>query len=339
MIVRVPGNAIPPVLNLCWRDHRSCSTSVFTSTPQRSSRTRRPGCPGRSGTVAKRFLATFDEPQGDRVGETMPEVVHAARAARLLADTDADVIHDHSTAGPLSAGSRSVPTVVTAHNPVTGEHGDYYRALGGTGAPVAIPHALPAAAPDLAWAATVHNAVRVDTYPFSADKGDYALFLGRASADKGVHLALDAAREAGVRLLLAGKCSEPGERAYFDAEIAPRLGDDAVWLGEADHLRKRELLAGARCLVAPVRWEEPFGLVLVEALACGTPVVAFPRGAVPEIVRDGVTGFVCEDVDGLARAIVDAGRLDPAACRADAKTRFDVPAMAAGYESVYAAVR
>ena len=290
-------------------------------------------------TAAKRFASTYSEPQGGRVGQSIPEVLHAARAARVLSELDRsdalDLIHDHSTTGPLAAQCRPAPTVVTAHGPANGEFGQYYRALGDTIALVAISDAQRASAPDLPWIGRVYNAIPVHTYPFNRDKGDYALFLGRCSPEKGAHLAIDAAHEAGVRLLMAGKCSEPPERAYFEAEIEPRLGDHAVWLGEADAERKRELLAWARCLLMPVCWEEPFGIVMAEALACGTPVAGFPRGSVPEVVHDGVTGILCDGVDELAKAIIKCGRLDPAACRADAQERFDVPAMARGYEAVY----
>jgi glycosyltransferase involved in cell wall biosynthesis len=246
-----------------------------------------------------------------------------------------DLVHDHTLAGPLPAAGRPVPTVVTVHGPVDGELGDCYRRLGGRVALVAISDAQRRAAADLPWVATVHNGIDVDTYPFILDKEGFVLFLGRFGPEKGAHLAIDAARQAGRPILLAGTCSEPAERAYFLAEISPRMGQD-VWLfGEAGTVAKRDLLSRARCLVFPACRQEPFDLAPIEALACGTPVVALGRGSVPEMVADGVTGFVCGDVTELPAAIEAAGTLDPRRGRDHVREHFDLDAMVAGYEAVY----
>jgi glycosyltransferase involved in cell wall biosynthesis len=289
---------------------------------------------GRDRTAAE-FLATWPEPPSARLGEPLPEVLHAAATQRLLEGIDVDLVHDHTLAGPLLAAGRPVPTVVTAHGPVDGELGAYYRQLGGELALVAISDAQRRSAPDLPWVATVWNAIDVESYPFRNSKDDYLLWLGRFHPDKGAHVAIDAARAAGRSIFLAGKCNEHAERAYFLEEISPRLGPD-VWLfGEADAKAKRELLAGASCLLFPVCWEEPFGLVMVEALACGTPVVALDRGSVPEILLDGRTGFICRDPAELAAAIQQVSSLDPSNLRRHARQRFDLSVMAAGYEAVY----
>jgi glycosyltransferase involved in cell wall biosynthesis len=161
------------------------------------------------------------------------------------------------------------------------------------------------------------------------------LFLGRMSPEKGVVEAIDAARGAGVRLVIAAKCSEAVERAYRDEEVLPRLGPDIDFIGQVDDTQKKDLLARARCLVFPIQWEEPFGLVMVEAMACATPVVALNRGAVPDVVAHGRTGFVCDRLDQLPGAIARVDLIDPALCRAEAERRFDGPAMVAGYEHVY----
>ncbi len=181
---------------------------------------------GRHATRAQRFIATSDRESADQVGELMPELVHAAKVARILDMLDADLIHDHTVVGPLTALGRLTPTVVTAHGAVTGERGDFYRALGGTVRLVAISDAQRSTAPDLAWTATVHNAIRAETFPFRQEKDDYALFLGRFHPEKAPHLAIDAARAAGIPIILAGKCSEPIERAYFAQEIGPRAGPE-----------------------------------------------------------------------------------------------------------------
>ncbi|MDQ0578374.1 glycosyltransferase family 4 protein [Streptomyces rishiriensis] len=289
---------------------------------------------GHNGTLG-RFVATYETPQGDHLGSVGPEVVHAARAAGTLASLRPDVIHDHSTAGPLQARRRRAPTVVTAHGPVSGVTGEYYRALGDTVHLVAISRAQQAQAPDILWSGQIYNAVRTADYPYRLRKGRHALFLGRLAADKGVHLAIDAARRADMPILIAGACNDPAERAYVDAEVRPRLGEDARWIGEADHATKLGLLADARCLVFPICWEEPFGMVMVEAMACGTPVVALRRGSVPEIVDDGVTGFICDRPEQLPAALRSVDRLSPQACRERVCNRFDTLNMASAYQTLY----
>ena len=289
---------------------------------------------GRNGTRA-RFRRTYDTPQGARIGEPLPEVVQAAAAGRILGELDADIVHDHSLAGPLLAFGRDIPTVVTVHGTVNGEAGNYYRQLGGRVELVAISDAQRRSAPDLNWCATVHNAINTADFPFREEKEDWVLFLGRCTPDKGMHLAIDAARAAGREIVLAAKRTEPAENAYFETEIKVRLGPDAKWLGEVGGERKKELLSRARCLLFPIQWEEPFGMVMIEAMACGTPVIALRRGSVPEVVTHGATGLVCDKPSELADAINAAGTIDPAACRNDVLTRFHPAAMAAGYEQAY----
>ena len=291
---------------------------------------------GRNGTAAD-FRATSDRPQPDRIGQGLPEVVHAAALPAILADLDVDVVHDHSLAGPLLARGRSRPTVVTAHGPVTGDMCRYYRGLNGSVHLVAVSNAQRGLAPDLDWAGTVHNAIDVDTFPFRRDKEDFALFLGRTTPCKGIPEAIAAAAEAGVRLRIAAKCREPDERRYFEQVVAPLLGPGVEWLGEVDREGKLDLLAAARCLLFPISWDEPFGLVMVEAMACGTPVVATRRGSVPEVVAHGQTGFVCDDHASLVAALRRVDQLSADRCRAEAVRRFDVDLMAARYEDVYRA--
>ncbi len=289
---------------------------------------------GSDGTPA-RFLATYPDPPSSRLGEPVPEVVHAAAAARHLDGLDVQIVHDHSLAGPLTAGRRATPTVATVHGPVTGELAWYYRELGDTVGLVALSDAQRRAAPGLNWVGTVHNAVDVGTFPFRADKDDFVLFLGRFNPDKGAHLAIDAARAAGRRIVLAGKLNEQPERDYFAAEIEPRLGPGVEYVGEADAAMKRDLFSRARCLVFPIQWEEPFGMVMIEAMACGTPVVALRRGAVPEVVADGRTGFVRDRFEQVAEAIDQTNRLRPEDCRDHVARNFDVSVMAQRYERLY----
>ncbi|MFN2490411.1 MAG: glycosyltransferase family 4 protein [Actinomycetota bacterium] len=285
--------------------------------------------------TSARYVRTYEKAPSERLGEPFPEVVHAAAVGGTLRDGRFDVVHDNSLAGPLLAFGRSTPTVVTAHGPVDGEIGEYYRLLREVVAMVAISDAQRRIAPDLSWVATVYNCIPVEQYPMQEDKEDFLVWLGRMNPEKAPHLAIDAARRVGMRIVLAGKCSEPAEERYFEAEIAPRLGDGVEWTGEADTERKKDLLCRARCFVFPIRWEEPFGIVMVEAMACGTPVVALRAGSVPEVVVDGVTGFVCDSPEELPGAIERIGEIDPSACRDHVVERFGVDAMVAGYEEVY----
>jgi glycosyltransferase involved in cell wall biosynthesis len=289
---------------------------------------------GDDGTSAE-FVATYAEPPSARLGESLPEVLHAAAAAHALADRSIDVVHDHTLAGPLLARGRGVPTVVTMHGPVAGEAGEYYRLLGDSIGLVAISAAQRRAAPELPWIGTTYNAVDVATYPYREDKDNMLLFLGRIHPDKGVHHAIDAARVAGLPITVAGKCSEPVEREYYRTHIQPRLARDVTMFGVADATTKRELLARAAGLLFPVVWEEPFGMVMLEAMACGTPVIALHRGSVPEVVVDGVTGVICADPTDLPDAIHSARRLDPSACREHVRDNFNVATMVTGYEAAY----
>jgi glycosyltransferase involved in cell wall biosynthesis len=285
--------------------------------------------------VSGEFRQTYAEPPSSRIGEPIPEVTHALVAAEHLDELDADVVHDHSLAGPLTARGRRSPTVVTTHGPVEGDLAAYYANLGPNVHLVAISEFQRSRAPELPWSGVVHNAIPVGEYPFRADKEDFCLFLGRMNDEKAPHLAIEAARAAGRRLVVAAKCTEPHEKRYFEEHVQPLLGPDAEWFGPADNEQKKDLLARASCLVFPVQWDEPFGLVMVEAMACGTPVVALRRGSVPEVVADGVSGFVCDELAELPGAIERAGEIDPQACRQQVVLRFDVPVMTEGYVAVY----
>ena len=289
---------------------------------------------GRNGTRAH-FRQTYPAAQSLRLGEPLPEVFHAAATARILDQLDVDVVHDHTLAGPLLARGRGTPTVVTVHGPLAGEPGEYYRHLGETVHLVAISDAQRRWAPDLHWCATVHNAIDPDDLRYCAEKEEWVLFLGRCTPDKGMHLAIDAARESSREIRLAAKCSEPAEKAYFEKEIRPRIGEGVEWLGEVGGEVKTDLLARARCLLFPIQWEEPFGMVMIEAMASGTPVISMRRGSVPEVVSHGVTGIVCDEPAELRHAIDVVGRIDPARCRQEVLRRFTPEVMAAGYEEAY----
>ena len=296
---------------------------------------------GRAGTAA-RFVPLWDRTLPDRLGQPYPEVMNALKVRRAVACIAAadgiDIVHDHTFAGPLNAPAYrglGITTVVTVHGPIDDDLYPYYRELGDEVGLIAISDRQRELAPDLNWVGRVHNALRVQDWPFRADKQDYALFLGRFTPYKGAHLAVRAAHEAGIPLVLAGKCDEPAEKAYFEQEVHPLLTDSDHFFGPADAVSKRKLLAGARCLLFPVLWEEPFGMVMIEAMACGTPVVALRGGAVPEVVIDGMTGLIHDRPAELPAAIERAASLDPAACRRHVAANFGVAQFGSGYEQIY----
>jgi glycosyltransferase involved in cell wall biosynthesis len=289
---------------------------------------------GRKGTRA-RLVQTFEEPQWPRLGTPEPELLHAARVSGLLADLQADVVHDHSAAGPAFVRDRQMPLVITSHGPATGAWGDYLEAAGDAMCLVAISQAQVDLTPELPWRAVVHNALDVAEIPCRAEKEDYLVWMGRFSPDKAAHLAIDVARKAGRRLLLAGKLSEPDEREYFSSQVEPLLGEDAEFVEELSGSEKYDVLGKAAGFLFPLQWEEPFGMVLIEAMACGTPVLSLRRGAVPEVVLDGVTGFVRETPDELVEAIDRLPEIDAAACRKHVEDNFSPDRMVDGYERVY----
>ncbi len=189
--------------------------------------------------------------------------------------------------------------------------------------------------PDEPWT-TVHNGVDVDFYQPSFDPGKYLLYLGRISPKKGTHIAIEIAQRCGVPLLIAGNVSnELGGLEYFESTIKPRFGADIKWIGEVGDLAKRQLYQGALALLFPIQWEEPFGLVMAESLACGTPVIALNRGSVKEIVEHGATGFIGTSVNDLVSSVKNVGTIQRMECRASAVARFSENAMVARYVDVY----
>jgi glycosyltransferase involved in cell wall biosynthesis len=181
----------------------------------------------------------------------------------------------------------------------------------------------------------IYNSIDVESFPFSAGGGDDLLFLSRIAPEKGPHLAVEVARRTGRRLILAGKVDQYDQR-FFDEVVRDLIdGDQIVFVGEADAQRKRELYANAYCLLLPLQWEEPFGLVMAEAMACGTPVIALRRGSAPELIAHGETGFVVDTVDEMADAVASVGTISRQACRDWVAHRFTPQIMASQYIQAY----
>jgi glycosyltransferase involved in cell wall biosynthesis len=193
--------------------------------------------------------------------------------------------------------------------------------------------------PQANWIATVPNAIDLAAYHFQPDPGDYLVFLGRISPEKRPDRAIELARDVGMRLVIAAKV-DPADQAYYDHAIAPLIAANPLidFIGEVDDRGKDELLGHAYAYLFPIDWPEPFGLTMAEAMATGTPVVAMRAGSAPEVVVDGVTGFLADTLHDLAEAIPRVKELDRRACRAHVEARFAPAVMADGYEHAYAAV-
>jgi glycosyltransferase involved in cell wall biosynthesis len=265
--------------------------------------------------------------------DTITELRHVIRSYAAM--TCVDVVHDHTLIGPLYGHAPvRTPVVTTAHGPFNATLAPVYRAMRGV-AILAISYHQAATAVGVPLAAVIHHGLDVGSVPEGRGNGGYVSFLGRMSPEKGPREAALAARAAGVPLRMAAKLREPAEREYYDAKVKPLLCSDVEFLGELDYAEKLELLGGSFALVNPMQWAEPFGLVMIEALATGTPVVATPVGSAPEIVDDGVTGYLRTGIPALAAAILDASRLDRASCRAVAARRFSSQRMVDEHIRVY----
>lgn len=253
--------------------------------------------------------------------------------------SDFDIIHNHTTFEGLStAGLVETPMLSTLHGDMKGDWRllfGFYRGWYNT-----ISFSAKRLLPEKErFAGVIYNAIDVKSYPFNGKVGEsYMLFLSRISREKGPHLAIEVARRLGRRLIIAGNIDTVDEE-YFKTEVFPLVDGDLVqFVGEADYHRKRELLAGAYCLLAPITWEEPFGLFIIEAMACGTPVLAMRKGSIPEIVRHGDTGYVVNSVDEMAAAVDKARWIDRRRCREYVENNFDVPRMARDYLDAYAMI-
>jgi glycosyltransferase involved in cell wall biosynthesis len=277
---------------------------------------------------------TFEKSIGVGLGSSVDEIRHVTRAYGQLEDMD--VVHDHTLVGPLhSAAFPNLPVVTTNHGPFNPDLIDCYRAIAGQVPVIAISHHQASTALDIPIAAVIHHGVSLGDFPVGHGGGGYALFLGRMHPGKGAHIAARVAAQAGIPLIIAAKMSEPEEYAYFEAMVRPLLGRDIEYIGEVDRRIKIELLGEAECLLNPIAWPEPFGMVMIEALACGTPVLTTRLGAAPEIVEDEVVGFLRSNEAGLVGALGRVREIDRAACRQRVEDRFSVERMVAKHISVY----
>lgn len=294
-------------------------------------------------TTTAHLISHFSPPLWAQENGLSPEVLlshHAMMIEQVIRHTsEFDVLHFH--AGYLHAPAmrrQETPHVTTFHAPMNiPELFPVYREFSDIPV-VSISDSQRRPVPWLNWQGTVHHGLPPDLYAFHGQPGGYLAFLGRTSPEKGMDRAVEIARRAGMKIKIAAKIDRDGhvKERYFQQVIRPLLEDPVVeFLGEIGDDEKDDFLGNAFALLTPINWPEPFGLVMIEAMACGTPVIAYNRGSVPEIIDDGVTGAVVNDIDEAVAAVDAVSRLSRARCRQVFEKRFTTTHMAHKYLSIY----
>ncbi|MFO7962090.1 MAG: glycosyltransferase family 4 protein [Nitriliruptoraceae bacterium] len=294
------------------------------------------------GSLTRAELRTvYSSPPSEQLGDGVVELPHVLTGYRDRHRYE--LIHDHTVTGAAVGALLDGPPIVhTVHGAWTSDLCRLYEMIADRVALVAVSHDHAAHAPSgLPMAGVVHNGIDVARYPFEARSLGHLAWVGRAGADKGADLAVAVATRLGLPLRIAMKLNEPEEHRWWEQVMVPLLADtDTVVVHNATHAQKLAVLRGAAALLVPIRWDEPFGLTMVEAGACGIPVVAFARGAVPEIVEDGRTGWAVppDDVDAMCTAVERVGEIDRGLCRDHIERHFAAARMAQGYERIYASL-
>ncbi len=292
---------------------------------------------GGSSTGARLVSPLEVPPRPDELGNVWDETTHVLDAYRRAEEFD--VVHDHTEMGPaVGALLGRVPVVHTLHQSWTPQTVRLFRRLADSVHLVAISHAQAVAGPDVPMAGVIHHGLDLSDFPLVPDKEDRLVWVGRASPDKGPVEAIEVAARAGLPLTMLIKVGEPDEQHYWEHVLSRRLTDTVDVVHNADHAVKVDALGRARGLLFPIDWDEPFGLVMIESLACGTPVVATRRGSVPEVVDDGRTGFLVDPDDRVGGSVAAVDRLatlSPADCRAAVEQRFSASRMVAAYDRLF----
>lgn len=245
-----------------------------------------------------------------------------------------DIIHDH--VGHLSLPTANIsrtPVVMTLHGPFTPENKRIFETLNKPFL-VTISNAQTFRMPNVNWAETIYNGLHMEHYPFSQTNDGYLIFVGRISMEKGVHLAIEVAQYLNLPLIIAAKL-ESVDMQYFNEYVGPRLSDQIRWIGEVDEEERNRLFSRALCSLHPNTWREPFGLTIIEAMACGCPVIGFNKGSIPELIIDGKTGFVANDVDEMIDGVLNIGKINRAECRKHTLKNFNAQKMAERYTLLY----
>ena len=299
---------------------RGHDVTLFASGDSETSATLSAGC--------ERFLRGSDH------RKDVLTLLHVAKCFEQAEDFD--IIHNHTLLeGMALAGLVETPVLTTLHGGLEGDWLELFRHYRGWYNTIS--HSARSLLPDKKrFAGVIYNAIDCKSYPFNQNARDnYLLYLSRISPEKGAHLAIEIAALANRRLIIAGNIDRV-DRDYFEQKVRPHVDGERIhYVGEADSAMKRRLLSEARCLIAPITWNEPFGLFMAESMACGTPVLVFRRGSAPELIENGVTGFVVDTVDEMAAAVSQVGTIDPQACRQRVEKHFDVPRMADDYLEAY----
>jgi len=253
-----------------------------------------------------------------------------------------DIIHDHTwKEGLLCAQFINIPVVHTLHSPIDGENKDFYKIFTKYKSDqihfVSISDFQQKCLPGLNYARTVYNGLLFNRYPYEEKKEDYFFFIGRFNPEKAPHLACEIAKRLDLNLILAGKVHEKDEKEYFNKYIESYLGSKIKFIGEVDHWSKEkmDLFSKGKGYLYPIQWDEPFGITMAEAMACGTPVFTIKRGSTPEVVEHGVTGFVEENLDKLVESIKQINHIDPKKCRDRVQRLFTAEVMIDSYEEVF----
>ncbi|HET7140170.1 MAG TPA: glycosyltransferase family 4 protein [Arthrobacter sp.] len=268
------------------------------------------------------------------LGFTLSELSHVIRAYEGM--DGVDIIHDHTLAGPLLARRKSsAPVVTTIHGPLIPASADLYRAMAADTAIIGISRDQISHVPDVPITRVIHHGMDVAAVPAGSGTGGYACFVGRMCPDKGVVEAIQIARRAGIPLRIAAKIRERGEIEYFRSVVEPLLGSNEEFLGELGDTDKYRLMGEAMAFLNPIQWSEPFGLVMIESLSTGTPVVGTPIGSAPEIVDHGKTGYL-GPTEQLHTFLSLAAALDRSLCRDRAAKLFSTERMVANHLDLYA---
>lgn len=261
------------------------------------------------------------------------ELLHACRVFERAGEFD--IIHNHmGHLGIPFSGFVKTPVLTTMHSIFPPEHSMLFRHFKSQPY-VSISNNQRGGLPELNYVATVYNGINMNLYKFNPKPKNYLLFMGRSSPLKGPHLAIAVAKKVGMKLILASKV-DPGDREYHRKYVQPHIdGKQIVFKGELNDAQRVSLYENAFATLFPIQWREPFGLVMTESMACGTPVVALRNGSVPEVIKSGKTGFICRNVQEMAKSVSKINTISREACRKHVDENFSVSQMIDGYLRVY----
>lgn len=288
---------------------------------------------GDSNTSA-RLKSIYDEPQTFFINQAIPELLHGIQVYK---EADKyDIIHDNTNCGPPMAYFVNTPVLVTLHGDFNESAIKFYSNFANDAYYNSISDYQRNCYPDLNYIGTIYHAINFKRYRHQDKKEDFLLSFSRICLQKGTHLAAEAAFATGSKLIIAGKIDTGQDREYFEEKVRHLIDDkQIIYAGEASDKEKIDLMARAKCLLFPIQWAEPFGLAMIEALASGTPVIAMRNGSVPELIKNGETGFVVDNLDEMIEAIKNINKISPNTCRKDVEARFVPRVMANNYVEAY----